>query len=383
MKRSITSEDGDGSSSHASASPRVPTSPASSAHGAIHVQDSPLDDCAPQPAMLQMCMSNFMSEFGCDQTCPEALLQANVFTLRDFAYGLDKTDLLRWPHSRLWMTLHDQACRVMDSAAIARGRLRFAQQASLPAVAASVQPHPVAHVRPEGRLREAATLEVATTSCPTSRVVPSETSRAHTLASNLVELLFSSRAGQMQECNQHMQSQARDLLRAKYATYSPDTLRNAVAAWRRWSAWCERQTPRLPPLPMQAVPAAMFLSSVQRGEGVKRRNAGGPGAVGTVLSGLKFLRDHLGLHMHLDDELVSAPADAEPPKPLKQAPPFTIRDLGCFERLTSSPSQIFRYLGSAAALLTYSGVRFKHAQRSSFVSELEGSLRLRCSRGKT
>ena len=51
----------------------------------------------------------------------------------------------------------------------------------------------------------------------------------------------------------------------------------------------------------------MFLSAVQRGDGIKRRNAGGAGAVATVLAGLKFLHDHLGLQMALDDELVKAP----------------------------------------------------------------------------
>ena len=86
----------------------------------------------------------------------------------------------------------------------------------------------------------------------------------------------------------------------------------------------------------------MFLSSVQHGEGVKVRNAGDPGAVAAVLAGLKFFKDHLGLNMQLDDELASAPADAEPPRPLKQAAPFSIRDLACFEQLTASPNHIAR-----------------------------------------
>ena len=87
-----------------------------------------------------------------------------MFTLREFAYGCDKPDLLGWSNSRLWLSLHEKACHVMDSAAFAWGRLRFAQQASLPAVAAAVQLHPFNHVRAEGRLREATTWEVAVTS---------------------------------------------------------------------------------------------------------------------------------------------------------------------------------------------------------------------------
>ena len=109
-------------------------------------------------------------------------MQESVFTLRDFAYGLDRNDLLGWQNSRAWTALHDQACHTLDAVAIAKGRLRFAQQQSFPAVAAAVQPQAVANVRSEGRLRDVASMEVVPTSRSGDLVVPSEGARAITLA---------------------------------------------------------------------------------------------------------------------------------------------------------------------------------------------------------
>ena len=100
-----------------------------------------------------------------------------------------------------------------------------------------------------------------------------------------------------------------------------------------------------------------------------------------MVSGLKFLRDHLGFDMSLDDELVSAPADVVPAAPLKQACPFTARDLWVFETLVHSSNHVQRYLGMAAAVLAYSGIRFKHAQRSKFVSKMNLAWKLSCSKG--
>ena len=100
-----------------------------------------------------------------------------------------------------------------------------------------------------------------------------------------------------------------------------------------------------------------------------------------MVSGLKFLRDHLGFDMSLDDELVSAPADVVPAAPLKQAFPFTARDLWVFETLVHSSNHVQRYLGMAAAVLAYSGIRFKHAQRSKFVSKMNLAWKLSCSKG--
>ena len=84
--------------------------------------------------------------------------------------------------------MHAKADRILDAAAVAKGSLRFARLASLPAAAAHVCPHPVANVRAEGRLREAVDVPVVESCRPARQVF----SRARCLDANMVGLLFDS-----------------------------------------------------------------------------------------------------------------------------------------------------------------------------------------------
>ena len=227
---------------------------------------------APEVPSALPYLLGFWTEFGDTRVPLERLLHESIVTLRDFAYGMDVDDFYTWPNSDAWLQMHAKANRILDAAAVAKGRLRFAQQASLPAAAAHVCPHLVANVRAEGRLREAVDVPVAANCRPAERSVPSESSRAQCLAANLVGLLFdnlhfSSKGGPHQACSPELAEQAKGLLLAKYATYSPDTLRNALSSWRRWTSWCLARQPRQAILPTRSVPAAAFLHAVQHGHG--------------------------------------------------------------------------------------------------------------------
>ena len=85
------------------------------------------------------------------------------------------------------------------------------------------------------------------------------------------------------------------------ASFSPDSLRAALAAWRRWGVWVALHGNSFPVLPAEHLPLTLFLRGVFNGSGVARRNAGGQGAVERVRAGLAFLAKHLGLDIRVTD----------------------------------------------------------------------------------
>ena len=180
-----------------------------------------------------------------------------------------------------------------------------------------------------------------------------------------------------------MISTLRGIWEVKLTSYSADTLRTALAAWRRWSAWILKQAPPIPPLPALEVHVALFARQVFLGADVHRRNAGGSGAVASVLAGLRFLHDHLGLDIRTRDSLVSSVTLDEEAKPLKQAEPLQLRDLAVLEALMESPNDVLSFLCCAALALTYGGVRFRHLQRSKPSHSVKEGVVFTCHQGKT
>ena len=107
----------------------------------------------------------------------------------------------------------------------------------------------------------------------------------------------STQARQVTTCPPAMEHELRHMWMLKLGSFSKETLRNAASAWRRWCSWTQRQKPPVLKLPASGACLALFARQVFLGSDVKRRNAGGRGAVASVLAGLRFLHHHLGLDL--------------------------------------------------------------------------------------
>ncbi|CAE8599332.1 unnamed protein product [Polarella glacialis] len=324
----------------------------------------------------------------------DILRNHQVLTLRDFAYGWDAEEVLLWDRGFEWSQLHKQAVHLAEIGARCAAKAVLWRQEQMPVPAATVftaLAKTKLHQRPSAGSESSARWSrkqvfVSPAALPAT-AVPSERKRAETLATQVVLLLqehhvHSTRCEQVASCPEDLKQEMFALFVSKLTSYSPETLRSALAAWRRWSVWCSKRKPPVPVLPAKALHLALFTQSVFRGDDVQRRNAGGPGAVQTVVSGLKFLAEHLGLNVDAGDSLLRVSIAAAPSRLRRLPEHFLLRDFAVFEHLAESQNEVVSFLALCALANSYGGPRFRHMQRSHPDFVRHDELVCLCSQGK-
>ena len=122
----------------------------------------------------------------------------------------------------------------------------------------------------------------------------------------------------------------------------------------------------MPPLTVQVRPGRRLLPfSVFLQDSAK----GGRAAADGVMRSFKWIQRHLGFHALPHDSPLLRPAPSHPPSVLKQAPELPLKIWTHLITIACSGSD---NLSLIASLVLYTGVhclRFKHAQRHSFMHE--------------
>ena len=355
-------------------------------------QESPERDepSQPQPNTiakrdLSPSMQRLLLEHGQGVLTETDLQCRGVFHARDLAYGWETHELLAFPNSQPWLHLHRHTLDHVERATSSRARLAHVATTLVPKQA---QP-PQLSVQRTGSTASVGTsarnvLRATVEARPSKMTKPDQPAP---VAQVLFELMMantehSTQAQQLTTCPPSMLHELKHMWMLKLGSFSKETLRNAASAWRRWCSWTQRQQPPVLKLPASGACLALFARQVFLGSDVKRRNAGGRGAVASVLAGLRFLHHHLGLDLQVQDKLLDAAAADADEQPLKQAVPLQPRDLAVLEMLMGSPNEVVSYLSGCALVLTYGGVRFRHLQRSFPVETRSDGVVFRCEQGK-
>ncbi|CAK0889629.1 unnamed protein product [Prorocentrum cordatum] len=146
--------------------------------------------------------------------------------------------------------------------------------------------------------------------------------------------------------------------------FDDKSVNHALACWRRWLRWRETQSIRLSPAAAAplALEVACFLDEV---------GARGPTAARGVLSGLRFLRDHLGLSQLPLDSPLLAGHRAVPHDHLERpmAKEISLRVWLFLLSVAGEGAGAVSLFAGLVAFLLVATLRFKHAQRFEFVQE--------------
>ena len=173
-------------------------------------------------------------------------------------------------------------------------------------------------------------------------------------------------------------------LRRGLAAFEVGTLAGAARAWRRFSLWCSERVPPVQPLPAPAIRITVFVDAIFEGTAASqnRRNAGGFGAARSVVFGLQFLEQKLGLPLEINTKELLLLGDRASVRSRQSAllQPGAIRRL---EEWALSSDGVKSLLAAAACILTYACLRFKHGQRSRAPFTVNGIAQSICSRGKS
>jgi len=138
-------------------------------------------------------------------------------------------------------------------------------------------------------------------------------------------------------------------------------MRHAAAVWRKWLTWREEQPNKMVDNP--AAPAALNVALFLDDMAMK-----GPTAVWGILSAVKWLKTHAGLEgMPLDSPLIKghkAPGSARVPK---QAEELALAIWKRMIELADEDQGAVSLVAREIVFLIASSLRFRHAQRASFV----------------
>ena len=221
-----------------------------------------------------------------------------------------------------------------------------------------------------------------------SSTTPAESMQASGLAAVLVSLLaeqvhLTNRAEQVALLTGPAAGEYYAMVKRHLSSFSVSTLRGAISAWRRWSAWSSSCRTVSSLLPADAVSVQLFLEAVRAGTGVARRNAGGVYAVERISAGLAFLATHLRFPIELDFARPAGAVGGQPPSKSHANSPLWLQDLALARSIVDSTcNQVLEFCGLLILVLFSGGIRFAHAQRSKLVSKTAEGLVFRCHRGK-
>ena len=321
-----------------------------------------------------------------------------------FAFGLSEAEVPAHLHA-CWHLANE----IADAAAVSAARTRIdAEGEESPASVAkgprdpAEAPSPVVPSRSQSpvgpplkrrrakpsahRQLELPLLDEAPGAPPASGV---ENRKATSLANGLIKILqaeiaHSKRAEQLQGLEPSAICEYFELVSRGLASYSVSTLRAAAAAWSRWSLWSSTNKKGSAVLPGTAVHLHIFLESVRKGVGVRRRNAGGIHAARRVHTGITFLAAQLGLDFDLSFVKIPVPAPSDPPPKHCCNDPLVLRDLALASYYIKDPhNDLYSYVSLLVLVLFSGGVRFAHAQRSRLLRQVPEGLIFLCTRGKS
>ena len=145
--------------------------------------------------------------------------------------------------------------------------------------------------------------------------------------------------------------------------FDSGSMNHAAACWARWLRWRASQVDISPDA---AAPLSLELATF-----LGDTRSKGPTAARGVFNGLRFIRDHLGVHtLPLDSPLLVAFRSADPghlERPMAQA--IQLKVWGHLLKLAAADSGTVSLLARIAALLAASSLRFRHAQRLRFIRD--------------
>ena len=161
-------------------------------------------------------------------------------------------------------------------------------------------------------------------------------------------------------------------------SFEEGSMRQARRVWNRWTRWLQSHTYLRVKEPSAPSPLALatWLDDVA---------AGGPTAARGVLSGMRWLRANLGLSgLPLDSPLLRGFVSPHPAKPLRQAAELPLKVWSQYSLLAREAAGPLQLLSALAMYIATVTLRFKHAQRHTFVHDRCGSRTLvgYVSRGK-
>ena len=144
--------------------------------------------------------------------------------------------------------------------------------------------------------------------------------------------------------------------------FDDKSVNHALACWRRWLRWRETQSIRLSP--SAAAPLALEITCFLDEVGAR-----GPTAARGVLSGLRFLQDHLGLHQLPLGSPLLAGYRAAPHNHLERpmAKEVSLRVWLFLLSVAGEGAGAVSLFAGLVAFLLVATLRFKHAQRFEFV----------------
>ena len=182
----------------------------------------------------------------------------------------------------------------------------------------------------------------------------------------------SSKAREIQNVPQVMQSKLKDMFRHEYKVIPEATIRSKLGTIRRLHEWCQEAGFRKWALEKWQV--RMFLyDQHEKGSTVAK----------SQLNNLKWIQSRLGINFFAEDDEVAAVTVSGVIIELRQAVPLTVRLWVTFEAATSSNNVLVQVLAASWIILLLTSVRFAHFQRSRLLAKTEHYLVALASLGKS